>query len=359
MSKRRSLVATVGCVCLAIAWMWFASSRGSAEEPAKYVGTDVCLKCHAKMSKNWAMTVHRRTLFNTEQSKRGCEACHGPGSAHVAGGGDPTMIVRPERLKPDQTASICMKCHTQEYVTLWRTSAHARAKVSCINCHDLHSPDTENLSKDIEDAKLQLDGLSRSIHQAELSYQTAPKDSAEKADAWEKVVELKAKRDKLLTELKGNETLFQRTSEPYMCYTCHKSKQAQGNLPSHHPIREGKMKCSDCHNPHGGPSGMLRAESVNETCFKCHAEKLGPYVYDHPPVTEDCTICHNPHGTVNNNLLVQPESFLCLKCHPSPHSRSTSLDPATSTFEKFAERGKCLSCHEQIHGPDEHRRFMN
>jgi DmsE family decaheme c-type cytochrome len=87
------------------------------------------------------------------------------------------------------------------------------------------------------------------------------------------------------------------------------------SLPSHHPIREGKMSCSDCHDPHGQREGNLNAESLNLTCYKCHADKQGPFAYEHPPVTENCNICHEPHGTVTNNLLKQPATFLCLRCH--------------------------------------------
>jgi len=351
LKERKTLYTVILCLALGFIWIWYAQSRGVAQEEQKYVGPETCQKCHKKVATKWAMTVHRRTLFNSDPSKKGCEACHGPGGAHVAAGGDPTKIIRLDKLKPDQSASICMKCHTQEHVTLWRTSTHARAKLTCTDCHDSHNPDPETLSKDIEDAKLEIDGLTRSIQQAELASNIAPETSKDKAEANERVVELKQKRDGLLEEMKGNETVFEHTAEPYVCYNCHKAQKAQGNLPSHHPIREGKMKCSDCHNPHGGPMGMLRAESVNETCFRCHAEKVGPFTYDHPPVTEDCTICHSPHGSVNNNLLTQSEPFLCLKCHSGPHSRSGSLGNAKSFAQYYTQ---CTSCHSQIHGSDSH-----
>lgn len=354
--KRKVLITASLCIGLALVWVWLMPRQGAAEEKATFVGTETCLKCHAKMAKNWAMTSHRRTLFNTEASKKGCEACHGPGSAHVDAGGDIAKIIRLDKLKPDQSASICMKCHTQEHLTLWRTSTHAKAKMTCINCHDPHAADPGSIGKDIENAKLQIEGLSRSIKGAQLAADTAAAGSKDKEDANTEAAELKAKRDILLKEMKGNQTLFERTTEPYLCYNCHKNKQAEGNLPSHHPIKEGKMVCTDCHNPHGGPQGMLREESVPETCFRCHAEKLGPFVYDHPPVTEDCTICHKPHGSVNNNLLSLPGSMLCLKCHPMPHGGSSP----SGTFRSFAERnGNCVSCHVEIHGSDRNRRFVS
>ena len=98
---------------------------------------------------------------------------------------------------------------------------------------------------------------------------------------------------------------------------------------SHHPIKEGKMVCSDCHDAHGQPKATSRPRRVNLLCYKCHAEKQGPFAYEHPPVTENCAICHEPHGTVANNLLRQPTTFLCLRCHtghrtaPRLHGTST------------------------------------
>jgi hypothetical protein len=43
----------------------------------------------------------------------GCESCHGPGSAHILGGGDPSQIVNPEDLPVSAQIDICGRCHTQ------------------------------------------------------------------------------------------------------------------------------------------------------------------------------------------------------------------------------------------------------
>ena len=51
---------------------------------------------------------------------------------------------------------------------------------------------------------------------------------------------------------------------------------------SHMPIREGKITCSDCHNPHGSVTEkLIRQASVNEVCYTCHAEKRGPFLWEH------------------------------------------------------------------------------
>ena len=86
--------------------------------------------------------------------------------------------------------------------------------------------------------------------------------------------------------------------------------------PSHHPILEGKVKCSDCHNPHGALTpAMVKHESVNQQCFSCHADKRGPYMFGHPPVEENCLTCHTPHGSSHNKLLNEKVPNLCQDCH--------------------------------------------
>ena len=87
------------------------------------------------------------------------------------------------------------------------------------------------------------------------------------------------------------------------------------------------MVCSDCHDPHGQLEKNLKAETINQLCYKCHAEKTGPFAYPHPPVNENCAICHEPHGTVANNLLKQPPTFLCLRCHAGTATWTTATRP--------------------------------
>jgi len=41
----------------------------------------------------------------------GCEACHGPGSLHILGGGDPEFILAPSKLSTEDSNAICEQCH--------------------------------------------------------------------------------------------------------------------------------------------------------------------------------------------------------------------------------------------------------
>ena len=133
---------------------------------------------------------------------------------------------------------------------------------------------------------------------------------------------------------------------------------------SHHPIQEGKVVCSDCHNPHGsvGPK-LLKEVTVNQTCYNCHAEKRGPMLYEHQPVREDCMTCHTPHGSNNQRLLRERPPYLCLDCHGGTDTSTghnsnlfgTNFQPGGSNFAagsgvmQMLNRG-CVNCHSQIHG---------
>lgn len=155
-------------------------------------------------------------------------------------------------------------------------------------------------------------------------------------------------------------------SEPCLCYDCHGDIRAAANMPSRHPVREGKVKCGDCHNPHGGQARLTADATGRELCFSCHADIEGPFIYEHAPVNEDCLICHNPHGSVADNLLKQSEPALCLSCHPMHfHATVVSVDGAyevpqaperasTSTTDGWKQGmlTKCTQCHTEIHGSD-------
>lgn len=48
---------------------------------------------------------------NKDLTNVGCESCHGPGSAHILNGVDPSKIVNPKDLDTDQANRICGQCH--------------------------------------------------------------------------------------------------------------------------------------------------------------------------------------------------------------------------------------------------------
>ena len=119
----------------------------------------------------------------------------------------------------------------------------------------------------------------------------------------------------------AKDPVLDRAEQAKVCYTCHKSKQAKFFQASHHPVREGQMACSECHNVHGEDgTGLLVKATSREKCTSCHAEKRGPFLWEHAPAAEDCTLCHDPHGSNQPALLKKRVPQLCQECHdPAGH----------------------------------------
>jgi len=139
------------------------------------------------------------------------------------------------------------------------------------------------------------------------------------------------------------------------CYQCHLATEASFHLPSHHPVPEGKVSCSDCHNPHKGsaiPTGGTSLASEQETCAKCHTAQGGPFVFEHEAVREGCTTCHAAHGSVNPRMLLARNANLCLKCHFQQQTAPGTLLIGGRDHSAFLKRGTCWTagCHEAVHG---------
>jgi DmsE family decaheme c-type cytochrome len=258
-----------------------------------YVGGDVCVSCHGEVAEHLEKTPHGKAAF-ARLSSRACETCHGPGSAHVEDPQNVALQPRIDRLSPRAQAAVCQSCHTGKEQFFWHGGVHETRGLACQSCHSIHA----------------------------FKSPTAQLKAASTTEA---------------------------------CLSCHKEIRADMWKNSHHPIREGKISCADCHNPHGSPTPkMLRAASVNEQCYTCHAEKRGPFLWEHAPVRENCLTCHSPHGS--NHLKLQKTSvpFLCQQCHsntrhPGTLYDATTLADAARSSNRIFNRA-CLDCHASIHG---------
>jgi DmsE family decaheme c-type cytochrome len=280
-------------------------AQNTVQGDVGYVGMEVCKECHEGPYASYMKSIHaKKAIPGSPGNREACESCHGPGAEHVEKGGGIGVAIfafsREERAS--SRSERCLACHEDmEGVENWDMSMHKAAGISCDRCHSPHTP--------------------------------------------------KVERD-LLKE-----------KEPFLCFSCHKDIRAQFNKQSHHPIDEQfvsrqAVKCSSCHNPMGTSNlkAMIRADSVNDLCYNCHAEKRGPYAFEHPPVPENCLYCHQIHGSNHSKLLVRRVPLLCQSCHDAPAHPSqpyTNLHsfsgPATSSKNRFFGRS-CLNCHGNIHG---------
>jgi DmsE family decaheme c-type cytochrome len=137
---------------------------------------------------------------------------------------------------------------------------------------------------------------------------------------------------------------------PATCGNCHREKVAAIAKYSHMPLGEGKMECTSCHAPHGSPNEkMLIGATLNETCFSCHTEKRGPFMWEHLAVNESCANCHDSHGSNRQRMLKTALPRLCQQCHFTPHG-APSARPSDAANVRFNYNKGCVNCHSQIHG---------
>src|SRR5215469_17714787 len=128
----------VGASFLAIAiplWLLASPPAGQPQKStAQYVGTDTCKTCHEDVYKNnFETTPHFKT---TLQNGHGCESCHGPGSAHVEGGGDVTKIASFKTMSKQDANAHCLSCHGESHEQRhFSASVHAGNNVGCLDCH--------------------------------------------------------------------------------------------------------------------------------------------------------------------------------------------------------------------------------
>jgi DmsE family decaheme c-type cytochrome len=304
-----------------IAWgswigCFLAASVASAQNPApqetmaqKALAKDaVCTVCH---NESWRVPV--LSIYQTRHGNRAdpraptCQTCHGSSDAHQKdpGGTRPDVVFGAKHgSTPEDQTQACLTCHKSGNRTYWSGSTHQFRELVCSNCHVVHTPNDRALAK---------------------------------------------------------------ITQPDVCFECHKTQRAQAHLISTHPILVGKTACSDCHNPHGSTAPKLMAkDTINETCYTCHAEKRGPFLWEHSSVVDDCTNCHTPHGSTKPALLKARVPWLCQECHSGDHGAQVNSganlpggnvttingqQPLGSQSPRAQTNARaCLNCHVLIHG---------
>jgi DmsE family decaheme c-type cytochrome len=264
-------------------------------------GADTCLKCHddapvmAIFNTPHARGADARTPFAREHQ---CETCHGPAAAHAGRVKTGQERPPPPAFGPHATETVaqqnarCLTCHNDDHARFfWDDGAHAEAGLKCSSCHVLHQ-----------------------------------------------------ERDPVLAK----------ATQAELCFGCHTREKNESLQPFSHPLRQGLMACSDCHEPHGQAGASLAAgPSINDTCVGCHAEKRGPFLWEHPPAAEDCTQCHRPHGSSQPAMLTQRPPLLCQNCHSQdghPSVPFTAAGLPSGTPSAFLLVNSCANCHSQVHG---------
>jgi DmsE family decaheme c-type cytochrome len=312
-SINRTAIAGLLAAAVFLAFSFLARSqelKAAPQAPASYVGSETCQTCHEDISKAFQKNPHHAVEIGPRGGRKGqaCEACHGPGSKH-AESASAEDIVNPERLRGVQADSACLGCHLNKNVHSGRIlGSHARGQVNCTACHAVHR-----------------NGPSGMV----------------------------ARKPRQVNE---------------QCSACHTAAWSEFRKPHAHRLPEGAMSCVDCHNPHGTTNPrLLKTFAANEPgCFRCHAEKGGPFTFEHAPMRfEGCQACHEPHGSANPRMLTRHEvRFVCLECHANigtPQSGAgASLGNVPPAFHDLRSPRfqNCTICHQKVHGSHVDRNLL-
>jgi DmsE family decaheme c-type cytochrome len=294
MNNRLKLLIIMTVACLLI------SPAVLAEETYTSKGADSCLMCHK--AEKWGVM----DIFQTKHgsladpdapfSNLQCEACHGPSNEHARAKNKSEVKVA-RTFGEGDTASVpeqneaCLSCHQDHTNMGWFGSRHESVDVGCVSCHSVHE-----------------------------------------------------QRDPVFDPLLQQE----------ICFDCHQRVRSDTYKSSGHGLRFGSLACSDCHNVHDGNNDyLLTQDNVNETCYDCHAEKRGPFLWEHAPVGDDCSLCHKPHGSNHPALLTKRPPLLCQQCHSAdahPGDAYTSEEIDDRSKSRFLMSRGCMNCHSQVHG---------
>ena len=281
-----------------------ASARAPMVAPAPgdpdgryFVGSKPCETCHAGLFDEFQQTVMGRNIKSgkiTPQGKMECETCHGPGSGHVNGGGGREKGgIRSFRLTDSRGVDV------EDFNGV------------CLSCHETRRPDL-------------LEGFGPRVARPglrQLPHRDAQGVAAQSAQD-------RAGDGHLLPVPQGPQG-------PGAAQLAHAGAREQDHLRQlPQPARQRR------------PRSCCKEATVNDTCYTCHADKRGPFLFEHAPVRENCLNCHEPHGSNHESLLIVARQRLCQQCHTPPHNQPGL--PAGGL--RCAVGNACQNCHTNIHG---------
>jgi len=230
-----------------------------------------CIRCHVTAGNPGQDLERDLTLSSSADLGISCEACHGPGEAHIAWqkelelsetnagsvpkGEDP--IIHPEHLDHERSTQLCGQCHGMKW---W--------------------DERENWRQTGFDYRPG-DDLA----------ETTPIIQPTKIDEQPWLQEIVDKNPNLLRDFFWSDGMIRVSGREYnglLESACHVS---------------GKMSCISCHSLHDSdPNDMLaKGMGGNEACIQCHEgfeENLTAHTF-HAPDSEGskCYNCHMPHTT--------------------------------------------------------------
>jgi len=294
MPRHRWIWFAAATVVLAVAFGWNARVATAPNKPVDWVKVNPAFAGATFVNDpETCRTCHEASMDKFAGTKHahafGVTPPKGTGTCETCHGPRSKHIQEPTAelaiTKAESQSAVCLQCHEGGARFAWKTGPHQAADVSCTSCH-------------------------------------------------------------VVMDKKSDRALLAKATGAATCDSCHADIKADLNKMSHHPVREGRMDCASCHNPHGSAPSLLTKPTLNDTCLSCHTDKRGPFVWEHAPVRESCANCHTPHGSNQRNLLTSKDAFLCLSCHS--YGGHINLPRYNRVSNPYGSG--CVNCHITTHG---------
>ncbi len=282
------------------------SDHGLSAQDGERV-SEVCLDCHDVQQAALLGTPHQILTENDAEQSVACTDCHLGDARHYDDDPEEYPMPNPASLDAWNEAQVCGQCHKNAHQqNMLERNVHLANQVNCSDCHRVHA-----------------------VHGADSTYGGG---------------------QYLETHYAG----LLKNNEVDLCLDCHTDVRGEFSKPTHHPVIEGIVKCSDCHLTLDQTTKVISFRGTNSPCFQCHNEFQMPFPYEHQATVDfstqegACLNCHEPHGANLPRLLKQPyegPSFqLCSQCHSVP------LHNFNSAHGSQWAGMPCNDCHVDIHG---------
>jgi hypothetical protein len=276
---------------------WWINSPGATQtfkaQPANNNAVDVqCASCHFNgysVSGNSTIGFSASGVADPNGEKHpvtgdhqelniGCETCHGPGSEHVAAGGQGESIVTPQNLTPERETTICSQCHSRP-----------------------QGNDSLGIKKDgpLNSAnKTMVAGTSRADFLA--NYTSRHDASATAGDFWSDGLHSKSHHQQYTDFIQS--AMYRNGSQLETCSSCH-DNHAPGTDRHQLSGTSDDSLCLSCHSSVNSSDHQIAKSGydMGATCIECHNVKIST-----SGAGTNVTGTY-PHGDVSSHLFDVPD----------------------------------------------------
>lgn len=271
---------------------------------------EVCRPCHASLTEAWLSEGHG-------QAGLGCLNCH---SIHSPRPGRELAL-----LKQSEDA-LCHQCHQlNKDLHAGILDPQSIERKSCVICHNPHGSGAGLYLEKVGGEKWDLNkqykhfvvaqGRCKDCHSPHLvSFGKRMVDE----DEWGETGELDAKSEQFVGAKQG---LLVKAGVA-LCNDCHTREGANFAKTGHAKVQnltlgDEQIACLGCHLPHASDYPFLTKLAGDQLCLACHSGYTPHHFLSFGSVKQGklkCVECHEPHGIPGNRRLLV-ESNICSMCH--------------------------------------------